>query len=87
MFTIESFFKNEELENRVVELENQIEKQRIKTLRTNEERDWRIRELHSRLDHLGRDYDELISTKTSLQSEISIYRELLNGEEEEKRFD
>jgi len=79
-----SIFKNEELENRIIELENSIQIQRINNRRANEERDWKIKELRSRLDNLGRDYHELVSTKASLNSEISIYRRLI--EQEENRF-
>jgi hypothetical protein len=37
------------------------------------------------LEDLGHDYDQLVSTKSTLDSEIAIYRKLLEGEE--KRYD
>ena len=45
------------------------------------ERDRDIQELRARLEELGRDYDELVTTKSSLDAEIAIYRKLLEGEE------
>jgi intermediate filament protein if len=49
------------------------------------ERDREIQELRGRLEELGRDYDELVTTKSSLDAEIAIYRKLLEGEE--NRYD
>ncbi len=61
-----------------------IEIERNKNIQANDERDRKIKNLRIHLENLGRDYDELISTKSSLDSEISIYRKLLEGEE--KRY-
>jgi hypothetical protein len=66
-------------------LEELIEIERKKNSRAFDERDWKIKDLRVRLEDLGRDYDELISTKSSLDSEISIYRKLLEGEEKRYR--
>jgi hypothetical protein len=66
-------------------LEELIEIERKKNSRASDERDWKIKDLRVRLEDLGRDYDELISTKSSLDSEISIYRKLLEGEEKRYR--
>ncbi len=61
-----------------------MEIERIKNIQATDERDRKIKNLRVHLENLGRDYDELISTKSSLDSEISIYRKLLEGEE--KRY-
>ena len=45
------------------------------------ERDREIQDLRARLEELGRDYDELVTTKSTLDAEIAIYRKLLEGEE------
>lgn len=66
------------------ELEELIQIERRNTTRTNDERDQQIRDLTYHLNGLERDYDELVTTKSSLDSEISIYRKLL--ESEEKRY-
>ena len=49
-----------------------------------DKRDEEIGALRSRLEDLASDYHELMSTKSSLDSEISVYRKLLEGEE--KRY-
>jgi Intermediate filament protein len=49
-----------------------------------DKRDGEIGALRSRLEDLCGDYEELMSTKSSLDSEISVYRKLLEGEE--KRY-
>lgn len=66
------------------ELEELIQTERRNNNRANDERDQQIRELTYHLHDLERDYDELVATKSTLDSEISIYRKLL--ESEEKRY-
>ena len=66
------------------ELEELIQIERRNNTHTNDERDQQIRDLTYHLNDLERDYDELVATKSSLDSEISIYRKLL--ESEEKRY-
>lgn len=61
-----------------------IQIERNKNIQATDERDRKIKDLRVHLEDLGRNYDELISTKSSLDSEISIYRKLLEGEE--KRY-
>jgi hypothetical protein len=61
-----------------------IQIERNKNIQATDERDRKIQDLRVHLEDLGRNYDELISTKSSLDSEISIYRKLLEGEE--KRY-
>jgi hypothetical protein len=65
-------------------LEEIIQIERNKNIQATDERDRKIKDLRVHLEDLGRNYDELISTKSSLDSEISIYRKLLEGEE--KRY-
>jgi hypothetical protein len=62
-----------------------IQIERNKNIQATDERDRKIQDLRVHLEDLGRNYDELISTKSSLDSEISIYRKLLEGEE--KRYE
>ncbi|CAF1033778.1 unnamed protein product [Rotaria sordida] len=73
--------RNEELENRIRELEDLIKIERNENIRASNERNQKLKELKDRLVDLARNYDELISMKISLDSEISIYRKLLEGEE------
>ena len=73
------------MEKRICELEELIRKERNNNLRENNERDCKIKNLRNRLQGLGQDYDDVMTTKSSLDSEISIYRKLLDGEE--RRFD
>ncbi|CAF1092270.1 unnamed protein product [Rotaria sordida] len=73
--------RNEELENRTRELEDLIKIERNENIRASNERNQKLKELKDRLVDLARNYDELISMKISLDSEISIYRKLLEGEE------
>ena len=49
-----------------------------------DKRDEEISALRSRLEDLAGDHDELMNTKLSLDEEISVYRQLLEGEE--KRY-
>ncbi len=65
-------------------MEEIIQIERNKNIQATDERDRKIKDLRVHLEDLGRNYDELISTKSSLDSEISIYRKLLEGEE--KRY-
>jgi len=73
--------RNGELENRIQELEELVQIERREGIQATNERDREIQELRSRLEELGRDYDELVTTKSSLDAEIAIYRKLLEGEE------
>ncbi len=50
-----------------------------------DEYDRQIKDVRAHLENLDRDYDKLISTKSSLNSEITSYRKLLEGDE--KRYD
>ena len=58
-----------------------IANERNQNLRASDERDQKIKHLRFRLEDLEKDYDQLISTKSSLDSEIAIYRKLVEGEE------
>jgi hypothetical protein len=69
------------LENRIQELEELVQIERREGIESTNERDREIQDLRGRLDELGRDYDELVSTKSNLDAEIAIYRKLLEGEE------
>ncbi|CAF4576719.1 unnamed protein product [Rotaria sp. Silwood1] len=73
--------RNGELENRIHELEELVQIERREGIQASNERDREIQELRARLEELGRDYDELVTTKSSLDAEIAIYRKLLEGEE------
>ncbi|CAF1667355.1 unnamed protein product, partial [Adineta ricciae] len=73
--------RNGELENRIQELEELVQIERREGIQASNERDREIQELRARLEELGRDYDELVTTKSSLDAEIAIYRKLLEGEE------
>ncbi|UJR26173.1 hypothetical protein I4U23_007517 [Adineta vaga] len=73
--------RNGELENRIQELEELVQIERREGVQASNERDREIQELRARLEELGRDYDELVTTKSSLDAEIAIYRKLLEGEE------
>ncbi len=55
--------------------------ERREGIQSTNERDREIQDLRARLEELGRDYDELVTTKSSLDAEIAIYRKLLEGEE------
>ncbi|CAF2940207.1 unnamed protein product [Rotaria sp. Silwood2] len=68
-------------QNRIRELEELVKNERSESIRASDERGQKIKELRTRLEDLARNYDELISTKISLDSEIAIYRKLLEGEE------
>ena len=56
--------------------------QRQRSSRESLDADARIRELRARLNGLEHDYEQLINAKTSMDSEIAVYRKLLEGEEE-----
>lgn len=73
------------MENRVHELEELVRTERQNNTHANDEREQQIRDLTYHLHDLERDYHELVATKSSLDSEISIYRKLL--ESEEKRYE
>lgn len=73
--------RNGELENRIQELEELVQIERREGIQATNERDREIQDLRARLEELGRDYDELVTTKSSLDAEIAIYRKLLEGEE------
>ena len=55
--------------------------QRQTASRESLDRHEQIRELRARLDDLEHDYQQLINAKSSMDSEITIYRKLLEGEE------
>lgn len=55
--------------------------ERREGVQASSERDREIQDLRARLEELGRDYDELVTTKSTLDAEIAIYRKLLEGEE------
>ncbi|CAF3670994.1 unnamed protein product [Rotaria socialis] len=73
--------RNRELENRIRQLEELILQERDQHIRTKDERNQKISVLRTRLEDLERNYDELVTTKSSLDAEITIYRKLLEGEE------
>lgn len=73
------------MENRIQELEELVQIERREGIQATNERDREIQELRNRLEELGRDYEELVTTKSTLDAEIAIYRKLLEGEE--NRFD
>ncbi|CAM4794991.1 unnamed protein product [Rotaria magnacalcarata] len=73
--------RNQELENRIRQLEELISHERDEHIRTKDERNQKISVLRTRLGDLERNYDELVTTKSSLNAEIAIYRKLLEGEE------
>jgi intermediate filament protein if len=58
-----------------------VQIERREGIQSTNERDREIQDLRARLEELGRDYDELVTTKSSLDAEIAIYRKLLEGEE------
>ncbi len=78
-------FQNDELKERIRELENFIHIERDDNKQASDEYDRQIKDVRAHLENLDRDYDELISTKSSLNSEITSYRKLLEGDE--KRYD
>ena len=73
------------MENRIQELEELVQIERREGIQSTNERDREIQDLRTRLEELGRDYDELVSTKSNLDAEIAIYRKLLEGEESRYR--
>ncbi|CAF0888530.1 unnamed protein product [Adineta ricciae] len=73
--------RNGSIENRIRELEKSIRSERDGQIRATDEHYHQIQDLQARLDELDRDYTDVISTKSSLHSEIAGYRKLLDGRE------
>ncbi|CAF3276764.1 unnamed protein product, partial [Rotaria sp. Silwood2] len=71
--------RNEELNNRIKELQIHITQEREDGSRSLQRRSADIEELRRKLEILQRQYEEVTNMKTSLEKEISTYRELLEG--------
>ncbi|CAF1372323.1 unnamed protein product, partial [Didymodactylos carnosus] len=71
--------KNEDLKNRVKEMQLVINQERNEGGRLLQKRAVDIEEMKRRLEQLTREYDEVTSMKTSLEKEINTYRQLLEG--------
>ncbi|UJR22812.1 hypothetical protein I4U23_025842 [Adineta vaga] len=70
--------RNGNIENRIQELERLIHVERDGQTRATDEHQRQIRDLRARLNELDQDYNELITTKSSLHSEIDGYQKLLD---------
>jgi len=71
--------RNEELNNRIRELQLHIDQERDDGGRLIQKRAAEIEELRNKLAQLQREYEEVTNMKTSLEKEINTYRELLEG--------
>ena len=73
--------QNEELQNRVEHLQEIIRIERERKRRESNESNIEIERLRTRLHQLDDDYQNLTVTKSSLDSELFIYRTLLDRAE------
>jgi len=71
--------RNEELNNRIRELQLHIDQERDEGGRLIQKRASEIEELRRKLEQLQKEYEEVTNMKTSLEKEINTYRELLEG--------
>ncbi|CAF0769957.1 unnamed protein product [Adineta steineri] len=71
--------RNEELNNRIRELQLHIDQERDDGSRLIQKRASEIDELRRKLEQLKKEYEEVTNMKTSLEKEINTYRELLEG--------
>jgi len=71
--------RNEELNNRIRELQLHIDQERDDGGRLIQKRAAEIDELRHKLAQLQKEYEEVTNMKTSLEKEINTYRELLEG--------
>lgn len=71
--------RNEELNNRIRELQLHIDHEREDGGRLIQKRAAEIEELRRKLEQLQKEYEEVTNMKTSLEKEINTYRELLEG--------
>jgi len=71
--------RNEELNNRIRELQLHIDQERDEGGRLIQKRAAEIEELRRKLEQLQKEYEEVTNMKTSLEKEINTYRELLEG--------
>jgi len=71
--------RNEELNNRIRELQLHIYQERDEGGRVIQKRAAEIEELRRKLEQLQKEYEEVTTMKTSLEKEINTYRELLEG--------
>jgi chromosome segregation ATPase len=71
--------RNEELNNRIRELQLHIDQERDEGGRLVQKRAAEIEELRRKLEQLQKEYEEVTNMKTSLEKEINTYRELLEG--------
>lgn len=72
---------NAELVARLGQLEEELDKTRHSNGYEIDQRERELAEMRGRLHELMADYDELMSSKTSLEFEINTYRRLLESEE------
>jgi len=70
------------LESRIREIEEEIRQESREGLNTISSKDKELQNLKSTLISITNDYEELMLSKTDLESEIRTYRKLLEGEEE-----
>ncbi|CAF3765254.1 unnamed protein product [Rotaria sp. Silwood1] len=71
--------RNEELNNRIKELQINITQERDDGSRLIQRRTAEIEELRRKLELLQKQYEEVTNMKTSLEKEITTYRDLLEG--------
>ncbi len=70
------------MESRIREIEEEIRQESREGLNTISSKDKELQNLKSTLISITNDYEELMLSKTDLESEIRTYRKLLEGEEE-----
>jgi len=71
--------KNEDLKNSIAELKKVIDQERDDGSRRDARRAQDIEEMRRLLEQLQREYDQVTNLKTSLEKEIGVYRDLLEG--------
>ncbi|KAI0978311.1 hypothetical protein GJ496_002243 [Pomphorhynchus laevis] len=73
--------KNNELENKIGELESVVYSERDSNQHAIKDRDGVIAELQMKLSEVLAEYEDLLSNNTNLNTEITVYRKLLEGSE------
>ncbi|KAL7674278.1 hypothetical protein ACOME3_000556 [Neoechinorhynchus agilis] len=77
--------KNKDLLARVSDLESVVNQERRQGQRDRDERDREIMDLRAKFEQVLAEYDDLVSSKTTLDTEIAVYRKLLESEEHRNR--
>lgn len=73
--------KNAELESRIRDLEDEIKREETESHMLIENKDTELKYLQVELNKVMSEYEDLMASKSDLESEIMTYRKLLEGEE------